>query len=270
MKIKKHIKFKDGSQVWRILISPTGKLIIETRNTDKKVAFFTCYELGAGKRIFKSFQFEEKYWIGIEDLYKDLILFHKFAKPDMPGHKSIIAFDVISQKVKWENPDYSFLFVYDNKIYCFSQMFEGRNFYTLNPESGELIDNLGTDAFAINKLKYEAEVQKDYSDYIFPQPLYENSSPEINTKNLTRNVEPEGNVDFIIFDDYIFANYHYSVVGNLLENKFVIFNLADEEFIHEEILNSAVNSYVPDSFFIYKSYLILLKEKSEVIVYKLD
>ena len=50
--MKKHIRFKDGSQVWRILISPTGNLIIETRDTEKKEAYFSCYKLESGLKRF--------------------------------------------------------------------------------------------------------------------------------------------------------------------------------------------------------------------------
>jgi hypothetical protein len=38
----------------------------------------------------------------------------------------------------------------------------------------------------------------------------------------------------------------------------------------EIILNTDVKSYIPESFFTYKNFLILLKEKNEVLIYKME
>ncbi len=274
LRMKKHIRFKDGSQVWRILISPTGNLIIETRDTEKKEAYFSCYNLESGKKVFKSHQLAEKYWIGIEDLYKDTILFHRFAKPDLPGHKSIIAFDVNSKQIAWENNDYSFLFLYDDIIYCYTQKFEGRLFYTIDPVTGNIIDELGDDALAINKLKYKTDDARDFSDYVFPQISTETDNSGFDLKTIIReeeeSVELAGEVEYVIINELLLVNFHHKISTELLENKFFVYNIAMRKTVKSEILNSAVNSYVPDSFFVYQNFLILLKEKSEVVVYKLD
>lgn len=272
--MKKHINFKDSCQVWRILISPIDQLIIETRDTDKKEAYFSCYDLGNSKKVFKSYQLDEKYWLGIEDLYDDLILFHRFTKPDMPGHKSIIAFDIKSRQVIWENNDYSFLFLYDEKIYCFTQGFEGRRFYTIDPLTGNLIDDLGDDAYAINEIKYKADDAKDFSSFMFPETFssLNNSIPalaEIISKHTGVN-NITGEVEFVEKNSKVFMNFHHEITTGVLENKFIVWDIAKDKIVMNELLNSAVNSYVPDSFFIYKNFLILLKEKSEVLVYKLD
>lgn len=269
MKIKKHIKYKDGNQVWRILISPTGKLIIETRNPDKKEAFFSCIDLETSKKIFKTFQFPEKYWIGIEDFYNDTLLLHRFSKPDMPQHKSIIAFDLNSQKIIWENESYAFLFLYADKVYTYLQRFEGRQFYTLHPETGELIDDLGNDQLVINELKYKADDQKDFTGYKFSEPIDLLDSPQV-IKDIIKDSELVGLVEFVNFGDLLIFNFHSRVVSNILENKLFVSDTTNNKIVYNEILNSSVVSAVPDSFFIFDKYLILLKEKREVLVYKME
>lgn len=268
MKLKKHIRIKDANQVWRILISPLDKLIIETRNPDKKEAFFSCYNLDKGEKIFTRLQFEEKYWLGIEDIYYDIILFHRFTKPDMPGHKSIIAFDIPSKKVIWENKEYSFLFFYNDKIYCFRQLFEGRKFFTISPITGEVIDDLGDDVILINELKYLADEQKKYLNYVFPSTY--NNSTEANIKEIieskTSMLELSGSVEYLVWGESLFFNYHHKVLANVLENRLIVFNMEQKKIIRSEILNSSVNAFMPDSFFMYKNYLLLLKEKKEVLV----
>jgi hypothetical protein len=110
MKIKKLYEFTHKRQLWRILPTNTGKLLIEERDTQLKEAYFNCLEIDKGKKIFENIQLEEKFWIGIESVYRDIIFFHKYLKPDMPAHKGIIAFDINSASILWENMDYNFLF----------------------------------------------------------------------------------------------------------------------------------------------------------------
>ena len=63
--------------------------------------------------------------------------FHAYGKPDMPAHKSIIAFDIHTQSVLWQNDNYVFSFVYNDKVYCYQQRFESRVFFALDYITGD-------------------------------------------------------------------------------------------------------------------------------------
>src|SRR4030042_2793115 len=152
MKIKKRYSFKDENQIWRVLLSDSDKLIIETRDTDMKQAYFNCLDFFSGRSIFKGYQLDEKYWIGIEALYRDVIFFHKFVKPNMPEHKQIIAFDIKMQNVLWQNDDYRFLFVLEDRIYCFTRQFDEKNYFVLDYVTGRLIKEENVDEQEINRL----------------------------------------------------------------------------------------------------------------------
>ncbi|MBN1300832.1 MAG: DUF4905 domain-containing protein [Melioribacteraceae bacterium] len=272
MKLKKHIRHKDSKQIWRILISKSDTIIIESRDTENKEVLFNCYDLPSSKRIIRDHQFEEKFWIGIEDTLDTTIFFHKFVKPDMPGHQGIIAFSIINGSILWENPDLTFLFILNEKIYCYKQMFEARDFYSLNSRTGEIIESLGRDVEVINDFKYMADEEKDYSDYIFPERIkygsFDGSTQELLKKD-TNNCSVTGDFEFVLKNNIIFINFHHNVAGNLLENKFLVYDIAKGKKLYEQILNSSIKSIVPDSFFVYKNYLIYLKDKREVHVLKL-
>ena len=98
MKIKKKYSFKDKRQIWRLLITDTDLLIIETRSVESREVYFNCIDIHSGKKKFNNIQMEEKSWIGIEMIYKDIIFFHQYAKPDMPEHRRILAYDINQQK----------------------------------------------------------------------------------------------------------------------------------------------------------------------------
>ncbi len=271
MKIKKFFTYKSSYQVWRLLISDTDKLVIELRDVNKKEVFFSCYNLDNGKRIFESLQLEEKYWIGIETLYKDMIIFHKYDKPDMPGHKQIIGFDIITQTVKWTDSDHSFLFAVDDRIYCYKQKFGSRNFYALNYLSGLLEEDLGEDLAKINYLRKEAD--STYSKNFFFTEKWESdkSDPVVGSiiTGTIHNLEIVGDVEYTSYENLLLFSFHSKIFSGSLVNKFIAYNLSRQKIVLDEILNASTNAFIPDSFFVYKNYLLLLKEKNGLIVYKL-
>ncbi len=269
MKLKKKLKFSDSNQVWRIKITDTDKLFVETRDTEKMNAFFHCYDLFSGKRIFTGLQMKEKYWLGIEAIKEDIVFFHHFAKPDMPAHRGIFAFDIATQKVLWNNETYAFLFLKDDLIYVYQEQFEGRSFYTLNINSGKVVKELGENSESINELRDEAERSVDYSNYHFPENHFGSSNDEkadLIIANEIKEIEITNNVEFINSNGLLLFNYHQIEKNNKFINKFNVFNLFKEKKIFSEILNKSANAFAPDSFFIYKNFIILLKEKKEIII----
>ncbi|MFH1197410.1 MAG: DUF4905 domain-containing protein [bacterium] len=273
MKLKKHFFFSDKNQVWRILISDSEKLIIETRDVEQKQVYFHCIDLPRGKKLFDGLQLEEKYWIGIETIYKDIIFFHRFASPDMPRHKEIIAFDINTKKELWRDDNYSFLFVFEDKIYCSKQLFEGWKFYSLDFRTGELIEELADKSEYVNELREKAGQSISYDSYLFPVRFDRNPDTESKaTKWIHDKINPLdiiGEVEYTEYGSLLLFNFHEKKDG-IIMNRFFIVDTDKGKEIFTETLNTIANGYIPDSFFIYRNMLIMLKEKKEVLIYKIE
>ncbi|MCF8243111.1 MAG: DUF4905 domain-containing protein [Melioribacteraceae bacterium] len=270
--ISQHFHFTSGDQVWRILISDDDHLVIETRDTEKKTASFHAVDLHSTEYQFKNYQLSETYWVGIEKIYKGIIYFHKFTKPDMPGHKHIIAFDMKSQKILWETDKFSFYFIHDDKVYTYVQKFEGQHFYALDYKTGELIDDLGEDFQLANELRDKSG--EDFSNYIFANQLH----PEAEKYNAdekilldkTKDYSLSGNIDYCKMNNLLLFNFHFRNSGKSFSNKFIIIDNGSGNEIYNDLLNEEVEMYVPDSFFCYKNYVTMIKEKKEIIVLKIN
>lgn len=271
MKFKKHIEYRPGKQIWRIIITDDESVVIEKRDTSDKQVYFDSFELVSKNNIFSDLQLDEKFWIGIEKVYKGIILFHKYSKPDMPGHKEIIAYDVKSGKILWRNENYSYLFVHDEKVYCFKQQFEGRNFFTLDYLSGELVDELGNDTQKVNSIYGKSREEESYKDYIFPETIEsKNAKATEIIKELKSNLAIVDQVEYNIYGNYLFASYHTRAFENSMINKFSVFNLDSGSEIFNETLLPNTESLMTDSFFVYKNFLFLLKGKDELVIYKIE
>lgn len=56
--------------------------------------------------------------------------------------------------------------------------------------------------------------------------------------------------------------------NNLLDNVFAVYNIDKKKKVSSEIINKNLNATSPDSFFCYKNFLVLLKNKNEILVQK--
>jgi len=275
MKLKKRYKFTTQAQIWRLVLaeSDNDKLIIETRDTgsDDKEVYYNCMDLKSGKLLFSNIQLDEKSWVGIETIYKDVILFHQYAIPNMPGHKKIIAFDINSQKVIWQNDEFIFRFVYKDQIYTSFPSMLGEKYFALNFRTGEIESPEGVSPEEV--LEKSQLATHDYSNYKFPEILEGSSHnfEEITSivENRIQNVEINGKIEYVEFDDVVLFNYHTTNADKSVINKFLAVDKSRNKTIFSEVLNKSTKTYAPDSFFTYKSFLFLLKEKKEVLVVEL-
>ncbi len=271
-KIVKHYNLNDNNKIWRILITDSEKLILERRDTDAKEVFFAAYELENGSPLWDNFQFEEKFWIGIEKIHKDVMLLHKFAKPDLPGHQGIIAFDINNKEMLWENKSGAFAFVLDDKVYQYRSDFESATLEALDLLTGKETGERTQSLTEIENLRKRSLLTEDYSDYIFPEKFYPDEAEQI--KNgialATEGKKIKGEVEYALYDGLLMMSYHTENPDKTMRNIFAVLNLKTNEIIFEEVLNEAIDLFAADSFFVYKNFLFLIKEKKQLDVCKIN
>lgn len=273
MRLKKIYKFDNQRQIWRIIPTNSGKLVIEEREPEKKQVYFHCLALDSGNKIFSNFQLEDKFWVGIEAVKDDTIFFHKFAKPDMPKHKGIYALDIKSKKIFWENPDLIYQFIHQDKLFAYVEKFEGRKYYSLAPDNGEIIEELGENYQLINSLREEAISQENNNSYIFPEAFQDDPSTEQQVVDLIKSLRSEfvisGKIEFIHHDNLLLISFHEANSKGTLNNLFKAVDLSTGKYILEEVINKETSLFLTDSFFVKDDLLFLLFGKTRLLVYKI-
>jgi hypothetical protein len=273
MKLKKLYKHDNGKQIWRILPTTNNKLVVEERDSKTKEVFFSCLDIESGKKIFNDFQLVEKNWIGIESIYKDIIFFHTYGKPDMPAHKSIIAFDILTQSILWQNDSYVFSFVSKEKVYCYQQRFDSRVFFALDYLTGNLLEDFGNDTSKINKLKEESDVKFWEQSYLFPEYYDRNSPAEKDYQKFLQQVLTEkvikGEISYLNYEGILLFNYHEVSKSNTLSNEFAAIDLLKNKILLKETLDKNLINLMPESFFVKDNFLFLIVDKTKLLVYQI-
>jgi hypothetical protein len=273
MKLKKNYRFNNKRQIWRLIPTNTGKLIIEEREPDKKQVFFNCLELDSGKKIFKDLQPENNFWMGIETVRDDIIFFHKFAKPDMPKHKGIFVFDIKSKNFIWENPEFTFLFLFKDKIFVYKEKFEGRVFFSINILTGEVVEELGNNHEKINQLRNESLLEENMIGCLFPEIYEQETQLNSNANNFFSSLRNDfvisGKIEFILKDELLLMSFHTVNSKGSFDNLFKAVDLSRRKYILEETISKETSLYLSDSFFVKDNFLLLLFGKTRLEVYKI-
>jgi hypothetical protein len=273
MKIKTKYSLTNNRTIWRLI--PSGdKLLIEERDPDSREVYFQCIEIESGRILLKDFQLDEKFWIGVEAFENDNIYFHRFVKPDMPGHIGITAFDLIAKSILWSRPDPVFLFLYEDRIYAFLQKFESRQFFSIDAQTGEIIKDYDENAQEIDRVreKFLDRQYETFKNYFYPEPYYAGKpSSEIQSRieDLKQEQVVSGTVDFVNFNNLLLLNFHTVIDNGKLNNKFRVIEIDSGKIIFEDVLNTGITSYIPESFFIRDNLLFLIKDKVELMVFPL-
>jgi len=273
MKLKKKYRFDNKRQIWRIIPTNSGKLIIEEREPEQKQVYFHCIELTSGKKILQDFQLDDKFWVGIESVKDDYIYFHKFTKPDMPKHKGIFAFDIKTKKIFWENSNLTFQFMFRDKMYAYVEEFGGKKFFALNLQNGTVEDELGDNPQLINELRDQSIADNNPAGYLFPEVFEPDSLIENNTFDLISSLKNDfmisGKIEYLLKNGLLMMSFHTVNEKGKLNNIFKAVDLSGRKYILEEVLNKDTSLFYTDSFFVKDDFLFLLFGKTRLEVYNI-
>lgn len=261
--MKTYKKLGDKNSIWRILISPQGKLLLETRDENKKIVHFYISDLNIGKNNLTEIPHDEEYWVGVESFSDDFLITHGFAKPDMPGHLGIAVYSLEEKKYLWDDKSAVFLFRKGESIFTFQQTFDSRSYSEIEIKTGNKVSDYGDDHIQIKSLMNEARESEDYSMYGFPNPAGPDS-PVLSTVEDTCNLI---NVEFLSHNDYILFSYHIEKNGRYYSYLKIY---RSGKLIDELELNSKTERLIAESWFMYKDLLITIENKNLLKIYRLD
>ncbi len=239
----KHLhSLKPNQIIWKIILDDDNETLIwEARTIDKKV-FFNAYDFKKDKYLLLDFYFEEDWLLNIQTVKNDILYLTGFESEFSPVQKGIIAFDLKLKKILWQNFSVTLHQFTQQGLIVFDPRVNPRKYKLLNTENGELINVV---------LMEELNVLKSFKNEIFlPKIIDENKDWETTHQLIYKELEitsgynPQGNH----FDQYI----------KIKKNNKVLF---------ENTINQGITKKSFDTFFIWQSKLIFIKNKSEIVSY---
>jgi hypothetical protein len=155
--------------LWQIQTGSNRVLVGEDREIGKKETSFFCVERRTGKILWRNMNPGDRWWIGVEAVTDEVVVFHGFASPDMPGHKSITVADLESGRVLWSNPDLKFIALGQGSITACAESYGKRELVQVAPLTGEILKKLDAE---VVELRPPSGGEKESGDgLLLPSPV---------------------------------------------------------------------------------------------------
>jgi hypothetical protein len=261
-------KYEARGIIWRVIPTASGKIVGEERDVSEKKARFFCLNQHTGEVFWEGLTLEEQWWIGIETVHQDLILFHGFSTPDLPGHKMIIAVDVLTGRTVWQNKEMTFVAALGESVFASNDTIQGRIYCVLDCRTGMVLRDVAEDDEEMRGAQH-IPVFEAANEILLPTPVSD-SDP------LTMAIAAHANVDAtaggseaLDWEDLVVLSYcektRESTDEQLnLRNIIKVVNKTNGNVLFTEILDSNSSVHMSESFFIQHSVLYFVKGQNEL------
>lgn len=259
------INFKNP--IWKFYPEHRNILICETRDLNNKTAYFHAINYIDGKILWKDFLLKERWWIGVENIIDDVILFHEYLRPDFPIHQKIIAVSIKNQNILWSNSELQFVKFYQNKIIATTTDIEKSTYFQLDINTGKIIREFSVDEFK--------ELNNDFNKvegYLEPyQVNIDEISQEVVKKYINkRKFNPCGESDFLPIEQKNIYLLGISIRNkNSKINDLIICLDFKGRKIFSVIINKDVNQTYSHRFVVKESMIYFIKNKNNLCAIKL-
>lgn len=162
-----------GSVIWQLMFPGSGLIAGLKRNPAARSASLFCVEASTGRTICDAFvppvrpgepmAVGDGWMIGLETVWGGLLYCHAFQQGS-PEHQGIWAIDPVAGKVLWGRPEAVFAANLDSSFLVYrTRMFAGfpeREYWLVDPLTGEVMESLGTGFDRPNLLRMSAETEE--------------------------------------------------------------------------------------------------------------
>jgi hypothetical protein len=200
-------------------------LLLEIRDETNRQVSFSALDYLQKTFLWKDFQLEESWWTGLLTAYKSVFLVQNYTSQENPDVTSLIALDVHSRTILWEQQNFSF-----------SNLNDGNILGMLGKEDPRLV---GLDLFngrIIEDVKLESGTN-EILEPIRPFQYQEGTSYYDTVYNFlagSRSIKPEGTVEYQEYEGLILISY-YIREENGLANYLLVLNDTGDVLLQEKI-----------------------------------
>ncbi len=264
-------KYETNGMLWRLLPTTNNLFIGEDRNVETKCVSFFCLDSVSGKVLWNNISFTETWWIGIENVYKNILFLHEFSTPDMPDHKKIFALNIENAQVLWVNEELQFHFAFEMFVYGSKIGFESRKYFRLDMSSGKVVAEISGKEF--QELQFQA-TNSDSGNIIFPKEVNNVDSMNKSFQKVASKVlNTSRPMECIEQNEKLILSYYDSVRNNGNGSdefeQHVLIADKNGRLLYRDKVNERVKVPVPDTVMLMNGTVYYIKNKKKLIAVRL-
>lgn len=244
--------------IWNTLADGKNeRLFLEVRDPQQKTVSFSALNLRNNQWLWKEVRLEEPWWISLRAAEGDILFFTLYTDVQNPDKKSLIAYDVIGEKVTWWRNGFSVASVNGLGVRGVDSKFPGKEI-VLDLFTGKELPDVDFDL-------------ADSQNFPVIRPFqYEEGTAHFDTVkdflNTRLEILPVATIEYLEFEELIIMSVFINEQG--LANYLYGLNAGGEVLITEK-LGENLKGVALDTFFVFSGHLIFVKNKNELTSYKI-
>lgn len=196
--------------LWRIQPASGGMLVGEERDIETRTASFFCVELSGGRSLWKEQTYGEQWWTGIETVYRDTLLLHGYASPDMPEHRGITGVDIATGTLLWQNSELSCVATLQGNVRATRTRGDTTVLCELDRRTGAMVREIGPDSPDGTASRHGSD--EFLNDVRYPESLPEGETARADLSWLISGANPAGPiagpVEYVELGDRVVFGFH--------------------------------------------------------------
>lgn len=249
--------YRFNGVVWNTVTSGENRLFVEVRNEHTRQVTFSALDVTTGEWLWKDITFDESWWISLSAASGNIVLFTVYTDVNDPSEKSVLAFHSYEQKVLWWKNHFSISTVSESYL----------SGIITRPQHKEVVLAL-TDGREVSVQDQELKTEQNFQ-LLQPFHYYEGSEHyETVRAFLTEKFgfSPVTAIEYREYKSKIFISFYEQDSG--LANYLIVLNRNGERILQEKLAEQ-LGGIGLDTFFILSGYLIFVKNKRELISYRI-
>lgn len=247
-----------SGMVWNTLaVEAENLLFIEVRDNVNFKVTFSLLDYARNEFCWKDVSLPESWWMSMTAAHQDVLLLTRYLNKGNPDRKSLIAFDVTTKTVRWEVEEFSFSDLNETHVLGYHTKDEFVE-ATVELATGRIFEQTWQPLERQNPPERERPVF-----YAEGTPHFETVKKFVATTDFTIIK----GVEYLEWADWIVVSMYVDEAGNLA-NYLLVFNGTGELVLNVK-LGEKLAGLGTDTFFILSGCLFLVKNKTELVAYRL-
>jgi hypothetical protein len=217
--------YQFSGAIWNTIVVPNKDiLILETRDDKNFKTRFSALDFKNNKFLWKDLELKEAWWIGMTAANETTLLLHTFVDKGNPDKKNLIAFDIFSQKIRWEIESFSFFDWNDSEIFG----------YKINDEIIKVSADI--ESGVLKEIGWEMEKGQLLDQTLKPQLYLEGATHFETLKKFMEqkvNVHLSGGAEYLEFQDWLIISAFFQENG--LANNLYVFDKSGKIVLQEKL-----------------------------------
>jgi len=253
--------------IWKIIAdSEQGLIFVETRDGEKRKAYFHGIDLQSKKTRWTDQSILDPWWSSLKVAQKGNLLLVTFNEPDMPEQRGFAVVDGTSGKLKWGKPDAQVMHTEADGV-IISKADDENAYLKVDWNTGATLKEISLKELFSN---FNKKKSGEESEVLYPFHFDEENSFFIKIQQYIEILTKHKAIRMIEYlekgDKVLISYYIYEGEKDKIANYILVADETGTVLVHEK-LRGELSGIGMDTFFVMKDELVVVKNNNELTAY---